>query len=316
MTMGWYRIAVFGLWFASMSWLTVCKILPPFYTGHPPVYQTPQSDKPQPPEAWKLYMNKRLVGWALSEINQQGPDTTAIHSLVHFSTISIGDLLPGYLGNIVRDSKYSALSAETEVESELITNSALNQLVHFYSKFRPKSGQSLVKIEGNVEGDKLKLSIRAGDSNPPDFYVPLPDSNVRDSFSPETMLVRDLYLGQSWTVHTCSPLALPNNPLAMIPGRPSTEDLFAKVEEETPFTWNGQSEPAWVVVYRSDNNSGPGYEKNIRNRLWIRHDGMIVRQEVAWGDIRLSFERMSESDAGRCRNEHREFVREHWPAQP
>ena len=33
----WYRLAVFALWLAAMSWLAVGKILPPFFTGEPPV---------------------------------------------------------------------------------------------------------------------------------------------------------------------------------------------------------------------------------------------------------------------------------------
>ncbi len=54
---------------------------------------------------------------------------------------------PIYLRAIARASTQAAGSMEMEVESNLITN-PLNQLVSFYSRFRPKSGQSLVKIEG------------------------------------------------------------------------------------------------------------------------------------------------------------------------
>ena len=136
-----------------------------------------------------------------------------------------------------------------EVESDLITN-PLNQLVSFYSKFRPKSGQSLVKIEGSVEGDKLKITVRVGDTVW-DTELPMPENKIRDSFAPE-MELRGLYLGQSWTIVSYSPLALPSHPMDVIRGRPPTEVLFAKVEEQVPLTWNGQSEPTWVVVYRSD----------------------------------------------------------------
>ena len=174
------------------------------------------------------------------------------------------------------------------MESNLITN-PLNQLVSFVSKFRPKRGQSLVRIEGNVEGDKLKLAVRVGEYNYPDIELPMPENKIRDSFAPE-MQLRGLHLGQSWTIVSYSPLALPSHPMDMLQRRPPTEVLFAKVEEQAPLTWNGQLEPMWVVVYRSDASEGPGGEKNIRNRLWVRRDGTVVRQEVLLGDHSLMFD--------------------------
>ena len=66
----------------------------------------------------------------------------------------------------------------------------------------------------------------------------------------------------------------------------------------------------WVVVYRTDAGEGPGSEKNIRNRLWVRRDGTVVRQEVLLGDHSLLFKRMSEKDAAALRDEHKEFQRQ------
>ena len=62
MTIRWYRLAVFALWLAAMSWLAVRKILPPFFTGEPPVYESADGDKPRPPVAWYLYLN--AAAWA------------------------------------------------------------------------------------------------------------------------------------------------------------------------------------------------------------------------------------------------------------
>ncbi len=59
-----------------------------------------------------------------------------------------------------------------------------------------------------------------------------------------------------------------------------------------------------MVVYRSDTSEGPGSEKNIRNRLWVRRDGTVVRQEVFLGDHSLLFMRMPEKDAAELRDEH------------
>ncbi|MGA2253771.1 MAG: hypothetical protein ABSG53_03845 [Thermoguttaceae bacterium] len=168
-----------------MSWLTVRKILPPFFKGEPPVYESADGHASRPPVAWDIYFNDHRLGWALSEISQQTTDTTEIHSLVHFDTLPLDELLPIYLRALAHASTHATGSMEMEVESDLITN-PLNQLVSFYSKFRPKGGQSLVKIDGSVEGDKLKISLHVGDYDDPNIELPLPENKIRDSFAPET----------------------------------------------------------------------------------------------------------------------------------
>lgn len=266
--------------------------------------------------AWELYLNQHPLGWALSEINQQSTDTTEIHSLVHIdSLLPLEEILPIWIRLIARQAAQAAGSREMEVESDLITNSALDQLLSFSSKFRPKGGQSLVKIEGNVDGDKLKLDVHLGDYDNPNIELPMPDSKIRDSFSPE-MELRGLRLGQSWTIVSYSPLSLPTNPLAVIQGRPPTEVLFAKVEDRVPLTWDGLSEPTWLVVYRTDSSEGPDSDKNIRNRLWIRRDGTVVRQELLLGEHSLMFKRSPEKDAVRLRDEHKDFTRHQAAAHP
>ena len=107
MTIRWYQLAVFALWLAAMSWLTVRKILPPFYSGEPPVYESSEADRPRPPVGWYLQLDDRRLGWALSEINQQAIDTTEIHSLVHFDNLPLEDLLPLYLRAILRSSSHN-----------------------------------------------------------------------------------------------------------------------------------------------------------------------------------------------------------------
>ncbi len=305
MTIRWYRLAVFALWLVATSWLTVRKILPPFFIGEPPSYEVASGDGPRPPVAWNVYLNEHRLGWAMSEISRHSTDITEIHSLVHFDRLPVQEILPIGLRAIAYASTQAAGSTQWEVESNLITN-PLNQLVSFDSRFRPKGGQSLVKIEGSVEGDKLKLSVRVGDYNNPNIELPMPDSKIRDSFTPE-MELRGLRLGQSWTIVSYSPLALPSHPMDMIQGRPPTEVLFAKVEERTQSPWNGRLEPMWVVVYRSEAGEGPGSEKNIRNRLWVRRDGTVVRQEVYLGEHCLLFMRLPDEDAAKLRDEHKEF---------
>jgi hypothetical protein len=313
MRIRWYRLAVLALWLVAMSWLVVCKILPPLLIGEPPIYASMAAERARPPVAWYLNLNDIRLGWALSEISRQSTDATEIHSLVHFDGLPLDQLLPVYLRELARASIQSAKRMEMEVESHMLIN-PLNQLQSFDSKlkFRPHTGQSLVTIEGNVDGDKLKLAFRVGDMPLERMELSMPENKIRDSFSPETEL-RGLHLGQSWTIVTYSPLALPSNPLDLVQHRAPTEVLLAKVEEKTLVMWNGQMEPAWLVVYRSDASQTPDDERNIRNRMWVRTDskdgtdGMVIRQQVLLGGNSLLFSRMPEKAAGQLRGERKDF---------
>ena len=285
MTIPWYRLAVFALWLAAMSWLTVRKVLPPFFTGEPPVYETSVNDKPRPPVAWHVYLNERRLGWALSEISQQSTDTTEIHSLVHFDNLPLDEILPAYLRVIARESTHAAGSTELEVESNLITN-PLNQLVSFYSKFRPKSGQSLVRIDGTVEGDKLKLAVHMGDTAW-DTELPMPEE--QDS---RQLRAGDATAGPaSWAVvddRVLQPFgpaepSFGHDSRAAADGgsvRPGGRRSAVALERRS---WNRLG---WWSTAR-DAGESPDNDKNIRNRLWIHHDGTVVRQEVHLGDHSL-----------------------------
>jgi len=203
---------------------------------------------------------------------------------------------------------------EMEVESHMLIN-PLNQLQSFDSKlkFRPNAGQSLVAIEGNVDGDTLTLSFRAGEMPMEKIPLSMPENKIRDCFSPETELrpapgTRSLYAGQRWTIVSYSPLSLPSNPIDLLQHRAPTTVLLAEVEKKDDVMWNGKREPAWLVVYRSEAGRGSGSDENVRNRMWVRMDGTVIREEVLLGGNNLMFSRMSDNDAARLRDERKEFT--------
>jgi hypothetical protein len=307
---GFYRSAVLVLWLSTTFWLVDRKIVPTLLIGEPPAYATPGKDR-QRPVAWYLNLNESRLGWALSDIGRQTTDVTEIHSLVHFDGLPWDQLLPTYLREVARASIQAANSIEMEVESHMLIN-PLNQLQSFDTKlrFRPNMGQSLVAIEGNVEGDALVLNSRCGNYPQEKITVPMPDHKIRDSFSPETEL-RGLRLGQKWTIVSYSPLSLPSNALDLLQHRAPTVVLLAEVEEKKDLMWNGKMEPAWLVVYRSDTSQSPGSESTVRNRMWVRvSDGTVIREEVFLGGNTLTFSRMSEKDAAELRSRRKEFVTE------
>ena len=166
-----------------------------------------------------------------------------------------------------------------------------------------------MKVDGELEGDKLKLSVHMPSYDNPNIELPMPDARIRDSFAPE-MELHDLHINQSWTIISYSPMAVANRPLDMIQGRPPTEVLFARVEDRIPFAWNGHTRATWLVVYRSEADEAPGSDKSVRNRLWVRSDGTVVKQEVVLGDHRLRFLRMADKDAVPLANTHGDFSKQ------
>lgn len=63
----------------------------------------------------------------------------------------------------------------------------------------------------------------------------------------------------------------------------------------------------WEVVYRTDTVQDPTSDKNVRNRMWVRMDGTVIREEVRLSGIRLLFVRMPDKDAAKLRTERKEF---------
>jgi hypothetical protein len=129
---------------------------------------------------------------------------------------------------------------------------------------------------------------------------------VGDSLSPQTALP-GLRAGQAWTISSYSPMALVNNPLDMLRSRSPIEVLHARVEESESIVWNGRAEDTWLVVYRTQVGQGPGSDKNIRNRLWVRRDGKVLRQQVIVGDSVLMFTRLSDEETDSLRAAHQEL---------
>lgn len=287
MSSRWYSVAVVVLWLATMGWLVVRKVLPPLLIGEPPSYHTiVATEAPSPPVGWKLFLNNQRLGWALSTMTRLPNQTTEVRSRVHFDHVPLDQLIPSWLRSLARGGEQSIGNLAMEAESAM-TIDPLGRLVDFDSALRVRPTQSIVRLRGSVEGPKLKLSIHSGDfTYDPEISLPR-EAMLGDSFAPQTRLP-GLRAGQKWTVPSYSPLYPLNNPI---------EILQATVEELTTIAWNGHTVDVWRVVYRADAAQGPGSDKNIRNVLWVRHDGAVLRQQVMIFDGSLMFSRMSDDEA-------------------
>jgi hypothetical protein len=83
------------------------------------------------------------------------------------------------------------------------------------------------------------------------------------------------------------------------------EVLEATVERQEPIVWNGESVNALVVVYRSD--AGMSLVGEPRGKLWVRGDGLVLRQEVAMFNSHLEFTRLGLEAARELTSELRPY---------
>jgi hypothetical protein len=286
----WYNITVVLLWLSTTSWLMTTKVLPPWLVGKPPSYQSILAGAPDVPIGWRLSLDGQRIGWALTTIKRLPNETTELRSRVHFSKIPLDRLLPRSLRLLAREADKALGEMPLEAQSTIMID-PLWRLVDFDSALRvPRQTQSIIRLRGSIDGTTLKLAVHSGDFTY-DTELPFnPDGVLGDSLAPVARLP-NLQIGQSWNVPSYSPFSPLN------PQKSPLELLQARVEEFTPFYWNGKREKVWLVVYRSDSNRGPGSEKNVRLRLWVRRDGTVVQQQALIFGSALAFLRMPDDEA-------------------
>ena len=77
------------------------------------------------------------------------------------------------------------------------------------------------------------------------------------------------------------------------------EVLQATVKGHETLHWNGQGVDVLVVVYQSDSGSALGAARTPRGKLWVRHDGTVLRQETWLFGSRLVFVRLSPEESAK-----------------
>jgi hypothetical protein len=301
----WYNVTVVGLWLASMSWLLAAKVLPPLLTGEPPNYRAilaAQEDNKL--VGWKLSLNERPLGWAVS-VTQKYPDNTAeIRSRVMLEKLPLDELVSGLLGEILRRSQVLRGSLQMDAQSNLMLD-AQGKLKNFDSLVHLEPLGEVIRLEGAIEGPQMSLSVRAGGSwERKDLYFPT-DGLLGDEMSPQVCLP-NLHPGRTWKVPSINPLR-PNNPVEL---------LEAKVEGLEPLAWSGQTEDVWLVVIRPEGGSSSGFRRAERGRLWVRRDGTVVKQQTAFFNALLTFERLPDEQAARLAERLRQIDQQEAARRP
>ncbi len=274
----WFNLGVIGLWLGSMSWLFVAKILPPLLIGQPPSYQNLLAT-PDRNVAWRILWNGREVGTASSSSRRKEDGLGELTSTVHLTELPLLKMTPPWLAPLVGD--LDAL-AELDVHAESrIDVDPLGQLLGMESTLKLGAMAEEVHMRGWIEGGLLNLQVSYGEfAHTTSTSLPQ-TSLVSDALSPQGWLP-NLRVGQNWTAPIYSPFR---------PRSKAVEILEAAVEREEWIVWQGRTVACLVVVYRSDAGAG-GSGDRTRGKVWVRRDGLVLRQEVDLLGSQLVFERV------------------------
>jgi hypothetical protein len=264
------------------------KVAPSLLVGEPPSYPTIlAAQRTEPPVGWAILWNDRRLGWALSSTKPLPQAITEVRSLVHFDDLPLDELVPDWLRVMVPPVGRQRIQVPVESRSSLVFD-PLGSLSRFESSVRLDVQQPFVKMRGTVDGPKMALWLRVGDVQPFETEVAVPrDAMLGDTLSPLSRLP-GLREGQSWTVESYSPLRPPNSP---------KEILCAAVESRVPLTWGGRTVDTFLVVYRTDAGAAVGSAGGPRGKLWVRRDGMVLKQQMMIFRSTLTFLRMGEEEA-------------------
>lgn len=254
--------------------------------GEPPNFATilNESDD-KTPVCWSIYLQNEAIGWAANKTVRRSDGITDLYSRVYLGDLPWDELAPGWLTAVLRPVFNDLDELDIEKKSRLVID-PLGRLVEFESRIRLANIVDAIKVQGQIENSKLRLTVQSGDlPYKLEQHLP-PNSLMSDELSPHVRMP-GLRTGQIWTVPLYSPFRSPSAPM---------EILQAIVEREDSLTWGGRAVPCRVIVYRGDSGSGQAGDE-VRGRVWVDRDGMVLRQEVAIFRSHLHFIRLPAADA-------------------
>ena len=158
----WSNAAVIILWLSAMGWLMVEKVLPPLLLGQPPSYRTIlDAQRDEPPVGWNMSFDGRRLGWALSTTERLEDDLTEVRSWVHFDELPLDRLTPDWLRALVRLAERPVGNLEMDAKNTTLID-PLGRLSSFNSEVRVKPLDDLIRMQGTIEGTRLKIEIHTG----------------------------------------------------------------------------------------------------------------------------------------------------------
>lgn len=284
-------------WMIAMTWLLAEKVIPPMLGGDPPDYQSilePPTRKTLP-DAWKLRWKERTVGFAASRVEVHPSGELDRLTFVEFEDLPLEAILSEMLGPVaaivkplIQNSRGLDLNM---LVATRMTFDVDRRLSRFDTTIDLSDFRGFLKLDGTVQEDgKLDIvaqlssgSVGAGQTFKHSVQLP-PEALVEGSLSPRPEL-KGLYLGQKWTIPVFRSFP-PNSPVQI---------LQAEVEQHDVILWGSEEVETKLVVYRTEAGSGVQATREPISREWVRDDGTVLRQQVRFSGLELTFEREPET---------------------
>jgi hypothetical protein len=263
-------VAILLFWSIAAVALFTRDILPDLVIGTPPDLRSISKSQPPPlPTRWAILvaedsklLNLRSVGQAVTRTTLKADGWVQMTSEVH---IDAGDLLKGTPFAAVHSERLDVVSSY-EIDSS-------GNLFGFWSRVRSfLDAGDMLTLEGRVKGKTLEVISKG----------PIPIFNWTKSFpyEPRGMVqntlgpldrMPGLQVGQRWESRIVSPLT----------GR--VETVRVEVARRGVITWGNNPVRVLEVVAKS---------LPMSVRIWVRNDGVVLRQEVPFPFVRLVLERL------------------------
>lgn len=283
-------------WMIAMTWLLAEKVIPPMLGGDPPDYQSALEPATQEklPDAWKLRWKERTVGYAASRVEERATGELDRMTFVEFKDLPLESILSEMLGPVAAIVK-PLLQSSHGLDLDMIVATRMtfdrdHKLSRFDTTIDLSDYQDFLRLEGTVQEDgKLEIvaKLSSGNSGPGQSLkhsVQLPpEALIEGALSPRPEL-KGLYIGQKWTIPVVRSFAF-NSPVQI---------LQAEVEQHDIIMWGSEEVETKLVVYRTEAGSGVQATREPISREWVRDDGEVLRQQVRFSGLELTFEREDE----------------------
>jgi len=280
-------------WMIAMTWLLTEKVIPPMLGGDPPDYQSvlePAAHE-KLPDAWKLRWKERTVGFAASRVEARPNGELDRLSFVEFEELPLEAILSEMLGPVAAIVK-PLIQNNRGLDLDMLVATRMTfdvdrRLSRFETNIDLGDFRDFLRLKGTVQEDgKLDIvaqlssgNFGSGQTFKRSVQLP-PEALVEGALSPRPEL-KDLYIGQKWTIPVFRSFP-PNSPVQI---------LQAEVEKHEDIMWGTDYVETKLVVYRTEAGSGVQATRAPISREWVRKDGAVLRQQVRFSGLELTFER-------------------------
>ncbi len=267
-----FNVIVVLFWLATMTWLVVAKVLPPLRVGEPPSYRSILDESRQQTAACWAFASRayhRLGG------QQDGaPAKTAsaeFYSRVYLAELPLDEVAPGWLDRPC-SSPCLPIGAIGRRQAKPDGRRPVGPACQFRVARSDRRDSRRHQGARARRGLDAQVTVRSGDSaaHRSNRTMP-PNALMTDELSPQAMMpgfARRSDAGRCrCTVRFASP------PVRWKSCKPTSKPA-------NRIRWDGRSTQVSWSCYRGDPGRALAATK-VRGRMWVRDDGLVLRQEVA-----------------------------------